>query len=63
VRGDVVRVLRSTPSSTLARLAFETGHPPDRVADAVAGLASDGILEASAPALRGAARGKVSLAG
>jgi A/G-specific adenine glycosylase len=62
VRGDVVRVLRAATSSTIARLAAETGHASERLAEAVAGLASEGLVDATPAALRGSSRGRVSLA-
>jgi A/G-specific adenine glycosylase len=62
VRGDVVRVLRRSASASLAMLSAETGHPRDRVANAVVALVSDGILDAGAAALAGSARGRVRLA-
>jgi A/G-specific adenine glycosylase len=62
VRGDVVRTLRSRPSTSLGRLATLTGHPVDRLESAVAGLVSDGIVEAGAGALVGSSRGRVRLA-
>jgi A/G-specific adenine glycosylase len=61
VRGDVVRVLRAS-SSTIAGLAAQTGHASERLAEAVAGLVSDGLVDASPAALRGLRRGRVSLA-
>jgi A/G-specific adenine glycosylase len=62
VRGDVVRVLRRRPSASIAMLSAETGHPSDRVSDAVVALVSDGILDAGAGALAGSARGRARLA-
>jgi A/G-specific adenine glycosylase len=62
VRGDVVRVLRRKASASIAMLAWETGHPRDRVTTAVAALVRDGILQAGPAALAGASRGRARLA-
>jgi A/G-specific adenine glycosylase len=63
VRGAVVAFLRSRPSSTIGAAAAATGHEPARVAEAVAGLARDGVVDASPSAVRGGARGRIALAG
>ncbi|HKZ76479.1 MAG TPA: A/G-specific adenine glycosylase [Actinomycetota bacterium] len=63
VRGAVVSRLRRRADATLAGLAGETGFPLDRVAFAVAALASDGLVEAGPAALVGRPRGRVRLAG
>lgn len=60
VRGAIVRALTAGPS-TLGRLAAETGHPPSRVAEAVAALADEGLVRAGPVALSGGGRGRVSL--
>jgi A/G-specific adenine glycosylase len=62
VRGDVVSVLRRRATASIAALASQTGHPPDRVATAVAALVRDGILQAGPEALAGAPRGRARLA-
>jgi A/G-specific adenine glycosylase len=61
VRGAVVRVLRSGRSVSLAGLSSRTGHPPVRVAAAVAALASEGLLVAGPAAQRGQPAGRVRL--
>jgi A/G-specific adenine glycosylase len=61
VRGAVVRVLRDESPSTLEALTRRTGHPPERVADAVAALHREGLVEARPAALRGSPRGTVGL--
>ena len=61
VRGAVVRVLRDESPCTLEALARRTGHPPDRVAGAVAALHREGLVEAGPAALRGRPRGSVRL--
>ncbi len=45
VRGAVVRVLRSTDELSFEQLASASGHPTERVADALDALAADGIVE------------------
>jgi hypothetical protein len=52
VRGAVVRALRSHPSLTRTRLADETGFPPERIDVAVGALATDGLVEDVAGAVR-----------
>jgi A/G-specific adenine glycosylase len=52
VRGAVVRALRSHPSLTRTRLAHETGFPPERIDVAVGALATDGLVEDVAGAVR-----------
>ncbi len=62
VRGAIVRVLRSRESLSLGRLVAETGFAADRVGQAVATLARDGIVSAGPAAIAGSARGRVRLA-
>jgi A/G-specific adenine glycosylase len=52
VRGAVVRALRSHPSLTRTGLAHETGFPPERIDVAVGALATDGLVEDVAGAVR-----------
>jgi A/G-specific adenine glycosylase len=61
VRGAVVRELRSGGTVSLAGLASRTGHPPDRVAAAVASLASEGLVVAGPAALKARPSGRVRL--
>ena len=63
VRGAMVSHLRRRADVTLVGLAAETGFPLERVASAVAALASDGLVEAGPAALAGRPRGRVRLAG
>ncbi len=62
VRGAVVAVLRAQSCITLGRLVRLCTHPPERVAEAVAGLVHDGVLAASPAALEGRLGGRVRLA-
>jgi A/G-specific adenine glycosylase len=62
VRGAVVRTLRSSLVATVAGLARETGHPHQRLVDAVRALAADGVVRAGPAALAGRAGGRVRLA-
>ena len=52
VRGAVVRVLRSHPSLTRARLSEETGFSPERIDAAVGSLTTDGLVEDDGGAVR-----------
>jgi A/G-specific adenine glycosylase len=61
VRGRVVELLRERPS-TLGSLSRAAGEPIVRVAEAVAALDAEGLVQAGPGALRGRARGRVSLA-
>jgi A/G-specific adenine glycosylase len=61
VRGAVVRVLRHEPRSTIGAIARRTGHPAEHVAEAVAALHKEGLVEAGPAALRGDPRGRVRL--
>jgi len=62
VRGAVLRSLRDRPAATtIARLAARTGFAPERIVDAVRGLAADGVLWAGPAALEGRSAGRVSL--
>jgi A/G-specific adenine glycosylase len=47
VRGAVLATLRRRERATLAQLARDTGHPPDRLREALEGLARDGVVEAA----------------
>jgi len=59
VRGAVVAALRERSPSTLGSIASAMDRPVERVADAVASLHRDGVVEASAAALGGRPRGRV----
>ena len=59
LRGEVVAALRARNPSTLGGIAGSTERPVARVADAVAGLHRDGVVEASPAALDGRPRGRV----
>ncbi|HVM11347.1 MAG TPA: A/G-specific adenine glycosylase [Actinomycetota bacterium] len=61
VRGAVIHLLRPVGSLTLRGLAAGSGHPVEVVADAVRGLARDGLVRAGPAALRGAPSGRVRL--
>jgi A/G-specific adenine glycosylase len=63
VRGGILAALRERSPRTLAALSREAGEPPERVREAVRGLHSDGLVDASQRALDGHARARVSLAG
>jgi A/G-specific adenine glycosylase len=62
VRGSVVALLRERPSATIAAAVSATGHTPTRITEAVAGLAHDGVIDATPAALRGSRRGTIRLA-
>jgi A/G-specific adenine glycosylase len=62
VRGAVLRSLRErADATTLGALVAATGFDDRRVADAVRGLAADGVVAAGPAALEGRPRGRVSL--
>jgi A/G-specific adenine glycosylase len=61
VRGGVLRTLRARPVSPLGVLAREAGEPLDRVKQAVAALAAEGLVEAGPAALAGRPGGLVRL--
>ena len=61
VRGAVLRALRAASPRTIGGLAAATGFPPERLAQAVGGLAADGVVVAGAAALAGRERGRVAL--
>jgi len=61
-RGVIVRELGGVPSRPLSALATVTGCSVDTVADAVRGLAADGIVRATRAALEGNPRARVRLA-
>jgi A/G-specific adenine glycosylase len=63
VRGAVVAALRDRSSVSVARLVAVIGADAARVTEAIAGLAADGIVEASAGALAGRPTGRVRLPG
>jgi len=63
VRGAVLRELRSSSPATIGRLAAASGFAPGRIADAVRGLAGDGVVSAGPAARAGLANGRVSLPG
>jgi A/G-specific adenine glycosylase len=63
VRGRVLAALRERSPRTLAGLSRETGEPADLIMNAVGGLHSDGLVDASRAALDGHARARVSLPG
>jgi A/G-specific adenine glycosylase len=65
VRGAVLRALRSDRSggASIAAIAATTGFGALRVADAVRGLAADGLVAAGPAALAGRPRGRVALPG
>jgi A/G-specific adenine glycosylase len=63
VRGGVLAALRERSPRTLAALSREAGKTTERVREAVRGLHSDGLVDASKRALDGAVRARVSLAG
>lgn len=60
VRGAVVRALRGGPV-TVAAIARATGFPRERVGEALAGLARDGLVVAGPAAVRGAPGGRARL--
>ena len=61
VRGAVLAALRDRSPRTFGGLSRATGTPPERLVDAVRGLHRDGVVDASAGALEGRDRGRVSL--
>ena len=60
VRGAVVRALRGGPV-TVAAIARATGFPGERVGEALAGLARDGLVVAGPAAVCGAPGGRARL--
>jgi A/G-specific adenine glycosylase len=60
-RGRIVTALRDRPVMTLAALGVATGRSGEEVLAAVAGLARDGVVAASARALAGAPGARVRL--
>jgi A/G-specific adenine glycosylase len=62
VRGALIRELRLRPEASVGALARATGQPVERVAGAVATLATDGLVDAGPAALAGRRRGRVRLA-
>jgi A/G-specific adenine glycosylase len=63
VRGRVVAHLRERDAATLDELARDAAVPLERLAEAVAGLHRDGVVDASPEALAGSAEGTARLAG
>ena len=61
LRGLLVGALLRVPSATLASLARDAGQPTHRTAEAIRGLARDGLVEAGPAALAGRPRGRVRL--
>jgi A/G-specific adenine glycosylase len=61
VRGAVLRALRERSPSTVAAVVSSTGQPAGRVSKAIEGLARDGVIVASAAALRGVRNARVRL--
>ena len=61
VRGAALAALRDRSPRTFGGLSRATGTPPERLVDAVRGLHRDGVVDASAGALEGRDRGRVSL--
>src|SRR6266542_1580063 len=61
VRGAVLARLREHGSASMASLSETTGYPPDRIGDAVRGLAADGVVVAGPTALAGRPSGRVRL--
>jgi len=47
LRGRIVDAVREAPSVTIAEVAARWGEPPERVAEAVAALAGEGLLRAA----------------
>jgi A/G-specific adenine glycosylase len=63
VRGAVLRALLDRSPCTVSAVVSSTGQPAGRVVQAIEGLARDGVIEASAAALRGAGNARVRLPG
>lgn len=61
VRGSVLSELRDRSPRTLGGLTRSVDAPADRLLEAVCGLHHDGLIDASAAALAGRARGRVAL--
>ena len=62
VRGSALEALQERSPRTLGGLARAIGLPRERVVEAIGGLERDGVVAASAGALAGRDRGRVSLA-
>jgi A/G-specific adenine glycosylase len=62
LRGRIVRELLARPSLSLASISSATGDPIERIATAVAALASDGLVRPGPAALAGRPAGRVRLA-
>jgi A/G-specific adenine glycosylase len=60
-RGAVLDAVREAGRLSLGTIVARTGLSPDRVADAVATLARDGLIAAGAAARAGRSTGRVSL--
>jgi A/G-specific adenine glycosylase len=61
VRGTVLRALRQRSPRSIVELRAATGEPAARVAQAVEGLARDGVVDASEAALSGVPNARVRL--
>jgi A/G-specific adenine glycosylase len=61
VRGAVIRTLRGSSPCTLQSITSGTGHPADRVVQAIAALHMEGMVVASRAALGGNPRGRIRL--
>jgi A/G-specific adenine glycosylase len=62
LRGAIVRLLTDLPSASLGSLGTATGRSLTDVAEAVAALAADGLVEAGPAALAGRPGGRVRVA-
>jgi A/G-specific adenine glycosylase len=60
VRGAVVAHLRERSPSTVGSVTTATGYGPATVADAIRGLAHDGVVDATPAALDGRPRGRIA---
>jgi A/G-specific adenine glycosylase len=63
VRGAVVAHLRERSPSTVGSVTTETGYGVAMVADAIRGLARDGVVEATPAARDGRPRGRIAFPG
>ena len=61
VRGAVLASLRQRSPLTVTAVTTSTGFEPDRVVEAIQGLARDGVVDATEAALQGRPRARVSL--
>ncbi len=61
VRGAVLASLRQRSPLTVTGVTTATGFEPDRVVEAIQGLARDGVVDATEAALQGRPRARVSL--